>query len=146
MVKVLTTQEYQAIGKKKVVIMLTDDDNSYYSVFECNGQGEIFGQPLSDGFSSLDDCINLAKGNDWHIANESELRKINWTTLKKDEIEKMLIDIWGNIGMDIPSNFEEIVQDCYEDVCETADPENWHSGDVIIAFRRWIENQTKYKD
>jgi len=146
MVKVLTTQEYQAIGKKKVVIMLTDDNNGNYSIFECNEQGEIFGQSLSDGFSSLDDCLNLAKGNDWHIANETELRKINWTTLKKDEIEKMLIDIWGNIGMDIPSNFEEIVQDCYEDVCETADPENWHSGDVIIAFRRWIENQTKYKD
>jgi hypothetical protein len=24
---------------------------------------------------------------------------------------------------------------------ETADPEEWHSGDVAIAFRRWIEAQ-----
>jgi hypothetical protein len=45
--------------------------------------------------------------------------------------------------MDIPSNYEDIVQYCYEDVCETADPENWHSGDVAIAFRRWVEDQNK---
>jgi hypothetical protein len=63
-------------------------------------------------------------------------------TKKKDEIEKMLIYIWASIGMDIPNNFEDIVQFCYEDVCDTADAENWHSGDVTIAFRRWIESQT----
>jgi hypothetical protein len=139
--KVLTTEEYQAIGKKFVQIVLTDDDNSYYSVYECNAQNEIFGKPLSDGFSSLDDCLNLVKGNGWYLINMSQLRKINWTTIKKDEIETILIDMWNSIGMDTPSNFEDIVQDCYEDVCETADPETWHSGDVAIAFRRWIESQ-----
>ena len=46
----------------------------------------------------------------------------NWTVEKKDRIEGMLIDMWRTIGMDIPDNFEDIVQDCYEDVCETADP------------------------
>ena len=66
----------------------------------------------------------------------------NWTTEKKDEIERVLISKWKQIGMDIPDNFEEIVQYCYEDVCETADPETWHDGDVAIAFRRWIENQS----
>lgn len=65
----------------------------------------------------------------------------NWTVEKKDEIEKMLITMWATLGMDIPSNYEDIVQDCYEDVCETADPVNWHSGDVAIAFRRWIESK-----
>ena len=55
----------------------------------------------------------------------------------------MLIDIWASIGMDIPNNFEDIVQFCYEDVCDTADAEFWHSGDVTIAFRRWIEEQAK---
>ena len=30
---------------------------------------------------------------------------------------------------------------CYEDVCETADPVDWHEGDVTIAFRRWIESK-----
>lgn len=67
----------------------------------------------------------------------------NWTVEKKDEIERILIIMWTALGMDIPSNYEDIVQDCYEDVCETADPENWSDGDVAIAFRRWIEAQGK---
>lgn len=65
----------------------------------------------------------------------------NWTVEKKDEIERILINMWASIGMDIPENYENIVQDCYEDVCTCADPENWHDGDVAIAFRRWIEHQ-----
>lgn len=68
---------------------------------------------------------------------------MNWTVEKKDEIERILINKWACIGMDIPRNYEDIVQDCYEDVCETADPINWHSGDVAIAFRRWIEAQVE---
>lgn len=65
----------------------------------------------------------------------------NWSVEKKDEIEKQFIDIVTQIGMDIPSNFEDIVQHIYEDVCETADPENWSQGDVAIGFRRWIESK-----
>lgn len=65
---------------------------------------------------------------------------------KKDEIEYILIRKWRSIGMDIPDNFEEIVQYCYEDVCETADPEEWHDGDVAIAFRRWIESKITRED
>ena len=49
--------------------------------------------------------------------------------------------MWAIIRMDIPSNYEDIVQYCYEDVCETADPIEWHDGDVAIAFRRWIESK-----
>lgn len=65
----------------------------------------------------------------------------NWSVEKKDEIEKILINLWKSMGMDIPSNYESIVQFCYEDVCETACPLNWHDGDVAIAFRRWIESK-----
>ena len=65
----------------------------------------------------------------------------NWTVEKKDEIELILIDMWTSLAMAIPDNYEDIVQDCYEDVCETADPINWNDGDVAIAFRRWIESQ-----
>lgn len=68
-------------------------------------------------------------------------KKTNWTVEKKDEIERVLINLWKTMGMDIPNNFETIVQFCYEDVCETADAENWSDGDVVIAFRRWIEEQ-----
>tara|TARA_R110000822_G_scaffold301415_1_gene425238 strand:+ start:578 stop:805 length:228 start_codon:yes stop_codon:yes gene_type:complete len=66
----------------------------------------------------------------------------NWTVEKKDEIEKNFINLITKIGIDIPSNFEEIVQFIYEDVCETADEENWHDGDVAIGFRRWIETMS----
>lgn len=145
MVNVLTTQEYQAIGKKRVVIMLTDDNNGYYSVFECNELGEIFGQPLFEP-SSLDECIQIAEENIYNITNESDLPKVVHSIGKKDQIESMLISIvFASIGMDIPSNIEEIVQFCYEDVCDTADKDNWHSGDVIIAFRRWIESKAMYE-
>jgi isopropylmalate/homocitrate/citramalate synthase len=65
----------------------------------------------------------------------------NWTVEKKDEIERILINMWASLGMDTPSNYEDIVQYCYEDVCETADPIEWHDGDVAIAFRRWIESK-----
>jgi hypothetical protein len=59
-------------------------------------------------------------------------------TKKKDEVERMLINMWKQIGMDIPSNHEDITQFVFEDVCDTAD--DWHSGDVAIGFRRWIES------
>lgn len=60
----------------------------------------------------------------------------------KGEVEHMLIKMWVSIGIDIPNNYEDIVQYCFEDVLETSDHEHWHSGDVAIAFRRWIEAQT----
>lgn len=86
--------------------------------------------------------------NDIKIEEQSfkELLENNIGCKKKDAIEKMLIDMWSSIGMDIPSNYEDIVQFCFEDVEDTADKDKWHSGDVVIAFRRWIEEQTKYND
>jgi hypothetical protein len=62
---------------------------------------------------------------------------------KKEEIASLLIDIFDRVGINTPSNFDSIAQYCYEDVCETADLDNWHSGDVEIAFRRWIESQSE---
>jgi hypothetical protein len=59
----------------------------------------------------------------------------------KDEIEFTLIEKWKQFGMDVPKNYEDIVQFCYEDILETADKNNWHDGDVAIAFRRWIESK-----
>jgi hypothetical protein len=58
---------------------------------------------------------------------------------KKEEITSMLIDIFDIIGIDTPNNFDEIFEFVYNDVCETADPTDWHDGDVAIAFRRWVE-------
>ena len=62
-------------------------------------------------------------------------------TQKKDEIESLLIDIFDRIGVQTPSNYEDIVQFVFEDVCETADPINWNNDDVAIGFRRWIESK-----
>lgn len=67
----------------------------------------------------------------------------NWTTEKKDEIERQFINLLSKINMDIPENYEDIVQFIYEDICETADPENWSEGDIVIGFRRWIESNVK---
>jgi len=59
---------------------------------------------------------------------------------KRELIEKKFITMITSIGMDIPNNFEDIVKFIYDDVSETADEDNWHDGDVVIAFRRWIES------
>lgn len=64
---------------------------------------------------------------------------VNYTIEKKDEIEAILIDMFASIGIELPSNYEDIVQFCYEDVCETADSTDWNVDDVLIAFRRFIE-------
>ena len=60
---------------------------------------------------------------------------------KKDEVELMFINLITKIGIDIPDNFDKIVQFIFEDVNETADKNNWHDGDVAIGFRRWIESK-----
>jgi len=45
------------------------------------------------------------------------------------------------IGIDKPENHDSIVEFIVEDVKETADPKDWHSGDVDIAFRRFLESK-----
>jgi hypothetical protein len=65
----------------------------------------------------------------------------NWSVEKKDEIEKRFINLITKIEMDIPNNFEEIVQDIYEYICELADPINWNDKDIAIGFTRWIESK-----
>ena len=59
---------------------------------------------------------------------------------KKMEIVSGLIDIFDRINIDTPSNFEEISEFVYKDVCEVADKNNWNDSDIEIAFRRWIES------
>lgn len=60
---------------------------------------------------------------------------------KWDEIDSILMDIFNKIGMDLPSNFDKIVEFVYWNVYYTGDLDNWHEGDVVIGFRRWIEKQ-----
>ena len=60
---------------------------------------------------------------------------------KKNVIALMLIDIFDKINIVTPSNFDEILEFVIEDVDASADKDNWHDGDVSIAFRRWIESK-----
>ena len=64
-------------------------------------------------------------------------------TSDKKEIELSLGEIMRNIGIDRPSNFVEILQFVIEDIDETAHPIDWNSSDVSIAFRRWMESNSK---
>ena len=59
----------------------------------------------------------------------------------KYNIEGMLIILYRNIGIDRPENHNEILDFITNDVMETADPIYWHSGDVAIGFRRWMESK-----
>lgn len=60
--------------------------------------------------------------------------------MKKEIQEFLLGTFFPSIEMDKPLNFDEILEFIVEDVNSAADPEHWHSGDVVIAFRRWIES------
>lgn len=62
------------------------------------------------------------------------------------EVEKHLIAMYATMGIDKPENHEDILDFVVNDILDTADPEKWHSGDVAIAFRRWIEIQVKPDD
>lgn len=62
---------------------------------------------------------------------------------KPEIIQCMLTEIYINIGIDQPSNNDEILDFVVDDVNETADANDWHSGDVAIAFRRWIESKSE---
>ena len=57
------------------------------------------------------------------------------------DVETHLYNIYKAIGIDQPENHEDILDFVVNDVIETAEPMNWHSGDVAIAFRRWIEQR-----
>ena len=57
---------------------------------------------------------------------------------RKDIVNIMVFGIWRHIGCDRPVNHDTIVEFILKDVEEAAD-ENFHSGDVAIGFRRWIE-------
>lgn len=58
----------------------------------------------------------------------------------RSEVENLLQDIYKRVGIDRPANHELILDFVADDVKSAADPVDWHSGDVDIAFRRFIES------
>ena len=60
--------------------------------------------------------------------------------LRKEVETQLLGDIYPAVGIDKPSNHDDIVEFIVNDVEVTADPVDWHSGDISIGFRRFIES------
>lgn len=57
----------------------------------------------------------------------------------REEVEIYLIDLWMIIGIDRPANHDEILEFICDDVQSAADPIEYHTGDMGIAFRRFLE-------
>jgi hypothetical protein len=95
-------------------------------------------------------CTHYYQSRTWQSLTGREIEKI-WNYEKRPEmskvkeftqqVEEMLINIYTSIGIDKPSNHEAILEFVSNDVLECADPLEWHSGDVAIAFRRWMEGK-----
>ena len=60
--------------------------------------------------------------------------------LRKEVETQLLGEIYPAIGIDKPSNHDDIVEFIVNDVEVTADQVDWHSGDISIGFRRFIES------
>jgi len=58
------------------------------------------------------------------------------------EVSSHLKNIFININIDRPSNFDEIVSFIVVDVASTADKNLWHTGDIEIGFRRYLESKS----
>lgn len=59
----------------------------------------------------------------------------------REEVELYLTNLWMLIGIDRPVNHDTILEFIHDDVEETADPYDYHSGDMDISFRRFLENE-----
>jgi len=55
------------------------------------------------------------------------------------DVRGFLVHLYQTIGIDKPSNHEEIVEFVINDIIETADLSHWNDDDVRIGFRRFIE-------
>lgn len=67
---------------------------------------------------------------------------------RKDECKRMAENLIKSVcslaDCEMPQNTEQIVDSIVQDVEDTADPVEWHSGDVGIAFRRWMESNAEF--
>ena len=102
-----------------------------------NWINEIIRFVTVDGY--LDDFLDqynryLSEREEEEVVDEKKIEK-------KKAIEIDLRFLFHRLGIDNPHNFDEILDHVFDDIDQCADMENWHSGDVDIAFRRWIEAQ-----
>jgi hypothetical protein len=91
-----------------------------------------------------DDILNIGfwkKNGEYSEADKDWRKRMFNNPIMKDEIEKVFINLITKLGMDLPENWEDIVQFIYEDIMDCADEGKWNNDDVVIGFRRWIEEQ-----
>lgn len=60
-------------------------------------------------------------------------------------IEGELLRLFTSVGMDKPTNFQEIADFVFYDMIDTADLSRYNNADVTIGFRRWMEAQNQEK-
>lgn len=89
------------------------------------------------------------KGSEWlepynvmeELFAKKELFAVKDEVVFDAEIEYNLNKLYQKMGMDRPSNHNEILKFIINDVKETADPVNWSDGDIVIALRRYMESK-----
>jgi len=129
----------------RIVFQVKDlSDNQTYMWGIEEMLNEVNHNVIADGFSPYTEHDWF---DGWVEGDTYELMSVNGkfafgTVACKDAVEHMLEAIYRNIGIDQPENHEDITQFCYEDVMETAQDLEWHSGDVAIAFRRFLETKS----
>jgi len=87
---------------------------------------------------------NQGKNDMWFegdICGECHKDKVN--VRQKDLIEEKLIDMFDRIGIQTPSNLEDITQYCFEYLIIDDNYNNLSDLDlqVAFAFKLWIEEQ-----
>ena len=67
--------------------------------------------------------------------------------LTKEKKERDKRFMFGCIAAKLDTELANFLTDeVYEDVMETADPENWHDGDVDIALNRVLKKRLGFED
>jgi hypothetical protein len=107
------------------------DDNINYP-WECRDCGSIGSEWYSLEFSGH----NVSEDNKNVVEEDVDTDDSKVEVI----IDVHLMSIINAIGMDKPENYDEMLEFVCEDIKETADKEFSH-GDVVIAFRRFLEKK-----
>jgi hypothetical protein len=59
---------------------------------------------------------------------------------KRDEVETGFISFIGSMNMELPENYDDIVQYIFEYIIKLP-KENWGEEDIIFGFQHWIESK-----
>lgn len=59
------------------------------------------------------------------------------------DVRGFLLQLYMKMGIDKPSNHEDIVEFVVNDIIDSADLSNWNDDDVRIGFRRFLEKNSE---